>query len=204
MKPEEAQIIATIGQVVEAPVVQKDPKALPSGYAQVWGGTPIDEEYKNSEDRLHGDRQPTFGIAREKPEHRLILYMKLQGLSNKTIAERMGRTQMHISELCRQPWFRLRLIEEMKRAGRDGLQSLMATEGENSFNTLVELRDSKDSPAAVRKAAADSILDRLMGKPVQKTETRITTVSTPETVAELDREIEQLQEEARRLVGGNN
>lgn len=39
-----------------------------------------------------------------------------------------------------------------------------------ALQTLIELHTDKGAPPAVRKAAADSILDRGIGKPLQKAE----------------------------------
>lgn len=204
MKPEEAHVQATEALYDAELAEPSERKVYSHYYSECMAGTPEEAEYMQSVDALHKDRIPSHGITSEKPEHRLMLFMKVQGMSNREIATKLGFSTVHVSQVTRQPWFRLRLVDELKRAGRESLVELFKTEGENSFQTLVEIRDNTEAPAAVRKSAADSILDRILGKPVQKIEERRQNVSTPDTVAELDREIAALEAEARRLTGGQN
>lgn len=47
------------------------------------------------------------------------------------------------------------------------ISQLAEDESENCIKLLIEIRDSKKAPLALRKAAADAILDRGLGKPAQ-------------------------------------
>ena len=53
---------------------------------------------------LFNAREPNLAIMHEKPEHRLLLWMKAQGASNREIAYQSGYTEAWLSQLFRQPW----------------------------------------------------------------------------------------------------
>src|SRR5882724_4879245 len=82
---------------------------------------PVNEAYESSPDALYNSSEPSFAVLHEKPEHRIIVYLKGQGLSNTEIAKRCGYTNGWVSQVTRQPWFRLRLVQELKEAGIDAI-----------------------------------------------------------------------------------
>lgn len=145
-------------------------------------------------------KDPNLAILHEKPEHRLLLYMKAQGASNKEIAEQSGYTQPWLSQLFRQPWAQQRLIEIMNQCGKDRVTTLIASAAEDSVLTLIELRDDPESPAAVRRSAAENLLDRYLGKPKQQVDV-VQKGTSAEDVQEIDRELELLTAEENRLKG---
>lgn len=169
---------------------------LPDKYKFKAGGhenDPTTLAYKADPEHLQGDSNPYKVYAREKPEHRLMIFLKAQGLSNKEIAVRMDYTEITVGEVLRQPWARIRLVAELKEAGRDEIQAVIKGEGLNSIFTLVDLRDDVQVPAATRRASADSILDRFLGKATQKVETSTqSTPSSPE-LQQLDQQIKDLE-----------
>jgi hypothetical protein len=153
------------------------------------------ESYHNSPDKLYNSLNPHLVIIHEKPEHRLAVFMKARNLDNNEIAERMGWTASWTSQVCRQPWFRIRLLEELTQAGRNQLDELFKVEAINSAFTLVDLRDNVKVPPAVRKAAADSLLDRFLGKPVAKIETSEQKLPSTEETRKIDAEIKSIDEQ---------
>jgi hypothetical protein len=141
---------------------------------------------------------PNFAIICEKPEHRIILYLKGQGLSNKEVAEKTGYTPAWVCQICRQPWFRLRLVQELKDAGQDQIQLVLKASALDSVYTIIDIRDDVTAPKAVRRACADSLLDRFLGKAVQKIESSGERVpSSPEIsaveseLADIDRQLKE-------------
>jgi len=121
------------------------------------------------EDDFHNARQPAYAIASERPEHRICIYLKAQGLSNIEIGKRMEKTPVWVAYVVKQPWARERIAQEIRQAGRDTLQGLLQGEAENSLWTLVEIRDdiSDKTRSSDRINASNSLLDRLLGKPNQ-------------------------------------
>jgi hypothetical protein len=161
---------------------------------------PVMEAAETDPLRLFGseDNPPNFAIIHEKPEHRLIVYLKAKGLSNKEVADRTGYTQAWICQLCRQPWFRLRLVSELKEAGLDQVTEILRSSVVDSIFTILEIRDDETAPKAVRKACADSLLDRWLGKPtvhIQRDDDRLP--SSPE-IAAVDAELQQLDKQLKQ------
>lgn len=144
----------------------------------------------------------TVAIINEKPEHRLIVYLKSRGLSNKEVAERTGYSQTQISLITRQPWFRIRIVQELKEAGMNKLAKLLEASAVDSVFTLLEIRDDTEAPKAVRRACADSLLDRWLGKAtvhVSRDDDR--PPSTPEIVA-VDEELRQIENQLKESTNG--
>lgn len=165
---------------------------------------PVVEAERNDPDRLFacaGHEQtydlPTAAIIHEKPEHRLIVYLKAQGHSNKEIADRTGYTQAWISQLTRQPWFRLRLVQELKEAGVDAIESVLKSTALDSVFTLVDLRDDNSAPKAVRAACANSLLDRFRGKPVQTVQHEEKRLPKTSEISAIDNELAELDSQLK-------
>jgi hypothetical protein len=161
---------------------------------------PATDEYLNSPDRLHnsGGNPPNLAIIEESPHHRLISYLVAQGFSKTEIARKTGYTIPWVSQITRQPWFRLRLVQELKEAGQDAVSATLKASVLDSVFTMVEIRDDPTTTKAVKLAACNSILDRYFGKPVQKNEIedKRTPPSTPE-ISALDKEIQQIEEQLK-------
>jgi hypothetical protein len=152
-----------------------------------------DLAYYATEDRLHNDTQPNLGIIHEKPEHRALVYMKAQGLSNRECCERTGYSDAWMSQICRQPWFRTALIRELKNAGVDAVRKCIQAAALDSVFTLIDLRDDVKAPASVRSRNADSLLDRYLGKATQHLEHSTPTAPNTEEMHDLDRQISVLE-----------
>lgn len=118
---------------------------------------------------LFNDAPPNFAIKSEKPQHRLLVYLKLQGLSNQECADKLNMSYGWVCQVTRQPWFRKAFVAEAQATGRDAVKAFFDGEVLNSAQVLVEIRDSAESDT-VRLQAANAILDRGLGKAVQRTE----------------------------------
>lgn len=163
-------------------------------------GSPVAQDYEAHPDALYGDRPPNLRIKAEKPEHRIVLFLKGQGLSNNEIAERTGYTYPWISQLLRQPWARKRLVEEITASGRDAVTDIIKSAAEDSVWTLIAERDNDNAKPSERISAANSLLDRFLGKPTQKVEQTIKT-GPLDTLADTERELAMLAQEEARLMG---
>lgn len=124
-------------------------------------------ETESLPDSFHGASRPNLFRKQEQAHHRLFVYLKAQGLSNKEIAERTGYSVVTVADNLRQPWARELLSEEMRIAGRDALQGLLAGHYEDAVYTLVEVMDDKKEKGSTRVQAANSILNRGLGNPTQ-------------------------------------
>ena len=150
---------------------------------------------------LFNSRAPNLAILHEKPEHRLLLWMKAQGASNREIAQQSGYTEPWISQLFRQPWAQSQLVEMMKEAGMDVTKKLLEAACPDSIMKLIELRDDPvvyaNYPSVVRASCVD-LIQQYLGKPKQQ----VDVVSTPtRDINSLDDELAKNEKEINRLQG---
>ena len=142
-----------------------------------------------------GDKDPNLAILTEKPEHRVIMFLRAQGKSAQEVAKVTGFSYQWILQVCRQPWFKKRLIETIREAGQDEVELFVKGEILPSLMTLAEIRDDPESKDSTRVAACNSILDRGLGKSVQHIKTE--QIKSPDQAHEemngIERELEAIR-----------
>jgi len=206
MNPDDSMIAATVkqydelleGPLIEAPVTKKYNKQIYSNSRM--SGSAIEQHYEEMPDALFADTKPNLVVEHEQPLHRAMVFLKAQGLSNKEIAKRTGKTEPWISQILRQPFARIQLVKELTLAGRDSVNELIKASAEDSVYKLIEVRDNPKAKDSDKISAAKELLDRAFGKPTQHVETQITS-RTLSDVTELDTKIAELEAEATRLKG---
>jgi len=168
-----------------------------SGLAELFADAPTDSN------GFFNAREPNLAILHEKPEHRLLLWMKAQGASNNEIAEQSGYTVPWISQLMRQPWAQARLVEMMTDAGVDVLTQTLKAAVPDCIERLKEMVSDDDlyqtHPSVVRSACVD-LIQQYLGKPKQQVDVTQTPTSGA-SVEDLDKQIEQHDKEINRLQG---
>lgn len=168
------------------------------GNPQAWQNNPhIQEIQPEITDDFFNAKDPNLVVKHESPLHRMMCYLKAQGLSNREIALRTGKSESWVSQVLRQPWARSRISEEMKAAGRDALETIITAAAEDSVYKLIELRDEAKQQN-VQLAAANALLDRFLGKPTQKVESEVKTTIQSTDVAELQNELAAAEAELKR------
>jgi hypothetical protein len=166
-------------------------------------GSTIEQDYLERPDAFHNSKLPNLAINHEKPEHRLIIYLKASGKSNREIAKRTGYAETHISQVLRQPWAREALLRELRAAGTSELDAILSANAADSLYTLVEIRDNPEAKSSDRITAANSLLDRFLGKPTQHVEAKTVNVSIDATdIQKMEAELKVLEAEEKRLRGG--
>ena len=156
------------------------------------------KEYLSDPDKLFGDRiVPQQQLKTEQPWHRLLLYFKARGLSNRECADKLGTSEQYVGQISRQPWFRLKLVKLLKEEGLPGIQEMIRGAAPESILKLIELRDSAKKEEVQRDCAMD-LLDRYLGKSPQVVTTERETLADVDE-KKLDAEISDLQ----RRVGKN-
>ncbi len=142
---------------------------------------------------------PNIQIRQEKPEHRIMVYLKAQGYSNREIAKATGYTEPWISQITRQSWFKERLAMEIREAGLDPVKQFLSGEALPSLEVLTQIRDDAKAPSAARITAANSVLDRVFGKPTThiQAETTVNTKNAKETVEKLEHELASINEQLK-------
>jgi hypothetical protein len=153
-----------------------------------------------------GGHQPLFGsesvapdkwlAQKERPVHRSMATLAVLGYTNKEIAERTGYSAVAVGLILRQPFAQDWMARELDRRGGNRIEQMLSREAAACVETLVELRDDPDVPAAVRRGSSTDILDRVFGKPV----TRVETISA--NLGDLDavrRERRMVEEELKQI-----
>jgi hypothetical protein len=164
-------------------------------------GLAIGDEFSFHEEKSN----PNLTVINERPEHMLICMLKMQGKSNNQIAEHMQYTPAWVSQITRQPWFKDRLFQLMKEAGVDIIQQTLQMEVLPNIERLIDIRDSPTAGARAQSAAAMYLLDRVMGKPTQRSEVFDGgKLPTPEDSNTLDSEIQRAEAELKRLAPGQS
>lgn len=124
----------------------------------------------------------------------MALMFAAGAVTQKEVAEAFGVSLPTVSNLLRQQWFQERVTQLMQARGGRDVMELFKAEQYNSFLTIIEIRDNEKISPAVRKACAADILDRALGKPLQRVETT-GTVTSSDPVGEVKR----LEEQNARL-----
>ena len=197
---------ASTGVVSEVEVLTPEPAAngRPKVNRQIYAnsalkGSEVEALLAQLPSGLHDAKEPNLAILHEKPEHRIILLLKLKALSNREIARATGYTEAWISQVCRQPWFQARLVTELQTAQTEVIDDLVRVEATNSFFKLVNLRDTAKSEQ-VQFAAAVRLFEQQAGKPVQRTEVSGKVTHQLTKADEIDEELRRLEEEERKLL----
>jgi len=113
------------------------------------------------------------------------------------IAGRLERSVAWVSLLLRQPWARERLTTEINAQGRNEIEVLLKGAGVEALKRVIHLSEAAESEA-IQMAANREILDRLLGKPLQKVEQKNEVRIDMENV---DRELKALEEQEKELLG---
>jgi hypothetical protein len=146
------------------------------------------------DDKFRGVKDPMWDLDKEQPWHRMAAFAFALGATCKDVAQRLGRSEPAVQNLLRQKWFQKEVTAIMAEYGARDVMDMFRAEQFNSLVTLVEMRDNPKVAAACRITCARDILDRALGKPVQRVETTSVPVSD-DPVAE----VERLEQEVNRM-----
>jgi len=117
---------------------------------------------------LHNAREPYYAIQHEKGFHRLVAYMHVRGDTNREIAAELGRSEVNISNILRQPYVQEYIVDEVKRLGGAQVQTVLKGAALKAAQRLLtEIDNTNTGSAQSRIAAAKETLDRVFGKAPQ-------------------------------------
>lgn len=168
--------------------------AAPENYANRQSVNAAAESYFEDDLQLHGDTLPSTTILKERPIHRLMIYLHASGASASDIAKQTGYTPTSIRTVLAQPWARQRLVQILNETGRDQVKHFLTHEVAPSLEVLRTVRDDPKSKNAEKISAVNSILDRALGKPTVHVETE-STVTKPGDLDRIDAEIEAVRKQ---------
>lgn len=130
-------------------------------------GSIIEQDKSPKSRGLFNAVQPQYVLKREKLQHRAVIMLKARALSNREVAEALGMTAVAVGYIVNQPWAQEQVLAEIEQAGRDEVQTLLQGAASDSVIRLINERDNDKAKPSERIAAANSLLDRLFGKPNQ-------------------------------------
>ena len=141
---------------------------------------------------LFGRKPVLYELQEERPWHRIAAYFFATGATTiKQVADACEVNKDTMRNLLRQPWFQERVTKLLAENGGKDILSLLRSEQINSLIVMTQLRDDPKVPPAVRAGVCKDILDRTLGKAIQRIETSETTFSD-DPVAEARQLKEQL------------
>lgn len=141
-------------------------------------------------DGLVGDYVPhDWKAKREQPYHRVVAEMLAQGYTQKEIAIMVGRDPDTITRVARQPYVRERMINNIKSNAKQEIKAFLEKEVMPSLQMVVAVRNDPTAKTSDRLSAANTILDRFLGKAAQPIQHEIKEPSTM-TDEELRNQIE--------------
>ena len=140
-------------------------------------------------------------ILEEKPVHLTVAYLLAAGRTRKEISATTGIGLATISSLTRQPWFVKRLKEITEASGKDMVRAFLEGEVVTSLEVLRDIRDDESQKGPTRVAAANSLLDRFLGKPTVHVEsaTTLNIHSAADAKDQVQSELEKVEAELARL-----
>lgn len=165
-----------------------------------FGSLPVITPEKSSVEvtlgKFHGskDLPEGQGTQHEKPWHRQAAFAFALGATSREVARQLEVAESTVSNLLRMPWFQKRVTDVMAEYGGKDIVELFRAEQFASLATIVQLRDDPKVAPSVRMNCAKDILDRALGKAVQRVESSAS-LSSDDPVTEVRR----LEEENRRL-----
>lgn len=136
----------------------------------VMDGTPLADKPAHNACWGGRDELPEwFGknYKQEKYEHRLMAFMKAQGMSNVEISQRSGYSYGAVCQIMHLPWVVAVITEEIARSGRDAVQEVLQSTAMDTVQFLIRARDDEKAQMRDRITCGKELLDRIYGKPNQ-------------------------------------
>ena len=155
-------------------------------------------------DSLFGATPSYQGYKREKPEHRLMLWHRLNGHNVKETAILTGYSAQTVSQVCKQPWFQEAFCKMTTEMGKDAVETFLEGEVLPALQRTVAIAIGGETDA-VRLAANRELLNRYLGKSTVKVESKVTgqVDSVVYDIAALREEERKLNEQLKALTGAN-
>jgi hypothetical protein len=146
---------------------------------------------------------PNWELRVERPWHKYAAYLFATGKTVHAIALQLGKGDAAVANLARQTWFKRQVDDLVAELGMDVFDALKAVQ-HKAVAALERIIDDPGSTSAAVVAAADSILDRVHGKPTVHIEN--TVVHSEDPVAEYERLLREseaflAEHERTRLLG---
>lgn len=135
------------------------------------------------------------GSAQERLSHRLVAVAAAQGSSRDEIAEQFGYGSTQVARILRLPWVK-DLVLRIQANRQLSVEQRLRTMAPHALDTLGDLLSAESEN--VRAAVARDLLDRVLGKAIQRSE-NVNINATPSDVQELNSEMSHLDEQLEEI-----
>lgn len=135
----------------------------------------------------------------EDPVVMLAAYMASAGKTRTEICAAVRRSPTWLQNMRKQPAFKKRVEDMCKEEGRDLIKATLEGMVIPSIEVLNDIVQNPDERGSARVAAANSILDRFLGKPVVTVEssTKLNISTAASTADSVKHELEQIDAELK-------
>jgi len=104
---------------------------------------------------------PAYELDCERPEHRILLYLKAKGYSTAQCARAMGKSEQWVLNTQKQPFFKNRLTALLHETGKDQVVSFLQINGMDAMQKMVDLMN-ESADERVQLAAASKLMDKVV------------------------------------------
>lgn len=135
----------------------------------------------------------------EQPIVMLAAFMAAAGRTRTEICAAVGRSPTWLQNIRQQPAFKKRVEDMCREAGKDMVKATLEGMVLPSIETLNDICQNPNERSSARVAAANSILDRFLGKPVVTVEssTKLNISTAASTADSVKHELEQIDAELK-------
>jgi hypothetical protein len=207
------------GRIGRVKGVPKDPNRIRANWEfnEARDG-PVHDAMHENKQCLHNSPRPPVLLKTEQPEHRFLVFLYAQGLSTKEIFLQLGGawdsntnlpvsgtgarySYAHLCSIRRQAWFQTNLVKYMDECGKDAIRAKFEMELKPSIEKVIAIRDDLKAPLQLQLRAAESLIDRFLGKPVQQVVAlpQSSVAKYEQDAASLARETEAVEVELKNL-----
>jgi predicted transcriptional regulator len=114
---------------------------------------------------LHGRKPPAQVIQKENAWHRQAAYLFAQGLTQKQIAQAVGKSLAAVSLVFKQPWFQQEVVNIIHNERiEDGAFKLLQNASAAAAMTIINIAAGGENiSSATQLKASEAILSRVLG-----------------------------------------
>lgn len=119
-------------------------------------------------DALYNDLDCKRALVRERPVHRRVQELAINGYTHQEIASTVGLTPSTVSNILRQRWAREHMVNRMAETANQEIKELLEAAAPSAIKRIIELAEDETlARTELAFKANNAILDRFLGKPTQ-------------------------------------
>lgn len=134
-------------------------------------------------------------VNTSNPKLEIVANLLACGKTRKEISETLGISYSNAVNISAQPYVKKRVQELLRVHGGSVVENLLKSQLAQSVEVVIEIRDDPNEKGSTRLQAANSLLDRILGKPTQHIKTeKVTDIDeAAKTMAEVQSEISKIE-----------